>query len=246
MGKARRRTRGTRPAGVDVNEQRRQRLEARRQAKAEALAAARRKQRRARVVRALALVALAGVAVWFFVLRNLGPTAINGHPVSEFSAAGVMEHTNQTVTYETTPPVSGQHAPSPAACGVHDAPIPNEVQVHNLEHGAVGVQYRPDLDPQQIKEIEALVNSYDSHVFSAPYPDMDTPVAVTSWAHMMTLDTFEEDTVRQYIDEFRQKGPEKNDCDNTADDPFEPEPSPSPSPTRGGKGSDATASPAES
>ena len=232
MAKSKKKKRTTRPEGFDPNEARRQRLEARRQAKAEALAAARKRQIRDRIIRAVLILGAAAFAIWFFFLRGLGPSEIRGHPVERLSATGAFDHlaAGEPTTYETSPPVSGAHAPQPTACGVYASPIEDEVQVHNLEHGTVAIQYKPDLDPEQIKQIEEIVRSYDSHVLSAPYPQMESPITVTSWGRMMKLDSVDEPAIREYIEVFGQKAPEDVDCDNTADDSFEPAPSPTESP----------------
>jgi hypothetical protein len=231
--KARRRRKA--PTGVDPNERRRERLEARRQQKAEALAAKVRAERRQRFIRNVLLLGLAALVVWFLFFRGGLPSEINGHPIETFSTAGAGDHTDQTVQYESAPPVSGSHNPSPAPCGVHAEQIQNELQVHSLEHGAVGIQYDPTLDPQTIKDIEAIVRDYDKDVFSGPYSGMDTPIAVTAWAHMMRLDTLDATAVREFIDVFAGNGdaPEASsqDCPNDSDDSFKPGSAPSPGAT---------------
>lgn len=152
-------------------------------------------------------------------------------------------HTDEPVQYESVPPVAGPHNPAPAPCGVYGEPVPNEVltnetMVHTLEHGAVGILYDPALDPQQIADIESIVSDFDSHIFSAPYPEMETPIAVTAWEHMMRLDELDRPAVLEFIAEFRESGtaPEKVDCPNEVDQPFQPQPSPSPEDEDGRKG----------
>jgi hypothetical protein len=223
MGKKQRRKKRARPDSVDPNELRRQRLEARRQAKAEADAARAKRRRRETFIRFLSVAVLASLVFWFLFLRDRAPTEINGNAIETMSVRGLNLHTRETVSYESAPPVSGAHAPGPAACGIHAQPIQDELQVHMVEHGAVGVQYRPDaFDLETIRQIEELVGGYDSFTFSAPYLEMETPIAVSSWARLMRLDTFDEDAVRQYIEEFRDKGPEANrPCPNDAEQPFE-------------------------
>lgn len=231
--------RDRRPGGPDPQELRQQRLEARREAKAREMAERRRRMQRERLVRLVSIVAIAGLVFWFIFLRDRAPTEINGNAIETLSVSGLNEHTRETIPYETSPPVSGPHAPNTVPCGIHGQPIQNEVQVHMLEHGAVGVQYRPDLDMAEIRSIEEIVDGYDSHVFSAPYPEMETPIAVTSWARIMRLDELDEDAIAQYVDRFRDRGPEANQpCPMDVNQPYEPpeaddaaEPTPAPGET---------------
>lgn len=182
---------------------------------------------------------------WFLFLRGGTPDAIAGNKIEDFdtfaaeSQAGQL-HTTEDVQYASTPPVSGQHDPQPGSCGVNDAQIPDENMVHNLEHGAVGVLYRPDAPIEDIREIERLVGDYDSHVFSEPYPDMETPYAVVAWAHLMRLKELEPNAITEFIDVFREGGdsPEEQPCPMDADDPFQPE-NVSPTPTVSPAGSGA-------
>lgn len=214
-------------AGVDPNERRRERLEARRQAKAEAEAAARRAEARSRIVRYLAYAALAAIVIWFFFLRGATPDEIDGHPISKFSESGTGQHVSGTVNYETTPPVSGEHAQGAAPCGIHGQPIPNENLVHSFEHGAVALLYdAAQVEPGVIEQMETIAGDFESHVLSAPYPEMDNPIVVASWGEKMNLDSFDGPAIREYIEVFRERGPESQDCDASADQPFQPAPSP--------------------
>lgn len=219
--------------GVDPNQRRRERLDARREAKAQALAKRRAAERRERIVRVALMAGLFVVAVWFLFLRGGVPDAIAGHQIEDYdSTVPSPPHVGGTIDYEMTPPVTGQHAAASAACGTHASPIPNENFVHTMEHGAVGIVYSPTLEREEISRIEQLVESYDTHVVSAPYEgEMETPIAVTAWANIMRLDSFDEEAVKEFIDVFRKGGeaPEANqDCDNTEQDSFEPSPATSP------------------
>ncbi|MDP9067200.1 MAG: DUF3105 domain-containing protein [Actinomycetota bacterium] len=214
--------------GVDPNEKRRERLEAKRAAKAKALAEQRKRAQRERLIRRVVLLGLLVFAGWFLFVRPAAPDEINGHPINDFSTAGANQHTDGPVSYQDSPPVSGQHAPQSVDCGVYAEPVPNESMVHNLEHGAVGLLYRPDTNPEDIKTLESIVGEYEDSVFSMPYVGtMDSPITIAAWGHTMELDSAERDSVREFIDEFRRGGdaPEANTpnvCEHREPEPFEP------------------------
>ena len=198
--------------------------------------ARRKQQARARIIRIVVTVASIVLVVWFLFLRNSIPNAIAGHDLEHFdtfaseSRAGTL-HTDGAITYPADPPVSGEHRPTPADCGVYSEQIPNENMVHTLEHGAVGVLYKPDADKEEIAKIEELVRSYESHVFSEPYPNLEDPYTVVAWAHLMRLDDFDQPAIKEFIDFFREAGdsPEDQECPMNVDSSFGATPTPTPS-----------------
>ncbi len=222
-------------SSADAHQRKQERLEARRAERAAALEAQHKAEQRSRYIRYAVIAALIAVGVWFVFLRGGVPTEIDGNQVQQLSTAGVQDHTSsldEVVEYETTPPVSGRHASSPVPCGTHATQIQNETQVHSLEHGAVGIQFSPDLHPEQVKSIESIVADYDEGVFSGPYEAMETPIAVTSWGRMMELDSADGSVIREYVDAFRNKGPESGQtCEVTEDDAFDPDAAASPAPS---------------
>jgi hypothetical protein len=221
--------------GPQSQEKRRERLEARREAKAKAAAQRYKQQQRARIVRIVVLLASLAAIVWFLFLRGSVPNAIAGHDLEHFdtftseSNSNTL-HTSDPITYDEVPPVSGQHSPLAADCGIYGEPLPNENMVHSLEHGAVGILYQPDLSVEEVRAVEAIVGDYDSHVFSAPYEGLEDPYTIVAWAHLMRLGSFDEDAVVEFIDFFREGGdaPEEQECVMRAAQPFEPTPTASP------------------
>jgi hypothetical protein len=221
----------TRPPGYDPNEARRQRLEARRKAREEEVRKKVQAQRRERWIRRGALLLLFVGIFWFVFGRNLRPDTIAGNELDNFSETVAQpNHVNEPVSYEMSPPVVGQHSASVINCGTYAQTPPNEQFVHALEHGTVGILYKPDeVPPEDIASIEELVREYDSHVLSAPYPNMEeSPIAVTSWGEMMRLNSFDAGDTREYIETFINKGPEKVACPMTVTDSFEPAPEETP------------------
>ena len=115
--------------------------------------------------------------------------------------------------YSTTPPTSGPHWSATAEWGVSSVPIANELQVHNLEHGGVMLQYRCDC-PETIALLEQFADpatGYPVLVIAAPYPDMTADVALTAWGQMLELSAEEvtPDRVRAFIEAFIDRGPEQ-------------------------------------
>lgn len=219
-----------------TQDKRRERLEARREAKAKAEAQRYRQQRRARIGRIAALLASVVAIVWFLFIRGSIPDAIAGYDIEDFDAF-VSEsranqlHTADPVTYNENPPVSGEHSPQAAACGVYGQPLANPNMLHALEHGAVGILYQPDAPANDIKEAESIAEDYDSHIFSAPYEGLEDPFTIVAWAHLMRLDSFDRAAIVEFVDTFREGGdaPESSDCPLGASQPFEPNPTVSPS-----------------
>jgi hypothetical protein len=177
---------------------------------AERRAAARRRRLRVTVWVVVAVLVVGG-AVGFAVIRSQSNAgAVRALGVQSFANQGQqhLQPGQDYTAYNSTPATSGPHAPTPAPCGVSSQPIPNTVQVHDLEHGVVMVQYRPGLDPGQVQALEALGRSYTSHVLVAPYPGLPSPVTATAWTKLMTLDRADTGKLRRFISLYRQRGPE--------------------------------------
>jgi hypothetical protein len=215
------------PTGVDPNEKRRERLEARRRAKAEAIAAQQKAERRARIVRTFFYVGLLALAIWFFFLRGgSAPEEIAGHEVQSFSTAGEGVHT-PPFDYDTSPPVAGPHS-DVIPCGTYGTAVANENLVHSLEHGAVYALYSPDLPVPQIRTLEGLAEQegWSNNFLVAPY-DGEMPegtlISIGSWGYRMDLEEVDENAIVQYYDEFN--GTRTNEagvgCDNTSDQTFQ-------------------------
>lgn len=100
----------------------------------------------------------------------------------------------QKATYQADPPASGPHwgAPAaPVAWGIKDATLPNEVVVHNMEHGGVIVYYRGLTDDETLKLkdlVRTLMQSGFPKMILEPYPSLtDARVALTAWRWQLKL-----------------------------------------------------------
>lgn len=107
--------------------------------------------------------------------------------------------------YNTNPPTSGPHTPYTAKWGVHEVPVAPELQVHNLEHGGVLLQYNcPESCPELTTHLAAVAENY-SRVLVAPYPLMESKIALTAWERIDTLDTFDEKRITDFVEAYHGK-----------------------------------------
>jgi hypothetical protein len=118
-----------------------------------------------------------------------------------------------SVSYATDPPTSGRHLGELFQKGISDLVVPNEVAVHNMEHGYVIVWYNCNADPVvSTEECAALKGELASVVQPAvsggklvilsPDSTMEHRIALTSWQFMDVLEAFDADRVETYIDTF--------------------------------------------
>jgi hypothetical protein len=124
------------------------------------------------------------------------------------------------VTYTIIPPVGGPHSPVWMNAGVYDKPIPPERAVHNMEHGAVWITYRPDLPASEVQALRSFVNrqtlideqtgiagQQNRYVDLSPWSgtDLPAPVVISAWGHQLRVDTAADPRLQQFVDAFRNK-----------------------------------------
>lgn len=114
-----------------------------------------------------------------------------------------FEHVDGPVDYEQSPPVGGDHDPIWTNCGVYTEEVPNENSVHSMEHGAVWITYRPDLDQAEIDELTELVGSR-SYVLLSPYEGLETPIAASAWGLQLTVDSADDPRLTTFLDKYVQ------------------------------------------
>lgn len=122
--------------------------------------------------------------------------------------------------YNSLPPASGPHLNEKAKWGISDTPIIDELQIHNLEDGGVMVQYNctPNKDAQAdatksaeqtdackqlIAQLTDIVKKYSDKVVLAPYPKLDTKIALTAWTRIDKFNDFDRERIKKFINAFR-------------------------------------------
>jgi len=134
------------------------------------------------------------------------------------------EHVTEDVplsTYNTNPPSSGTHDPTPAQDGVYPAgsPPPHEAWLHALEHGRIVFQYRPETSQEQVDRLRALTQE---PVLGAPggyhtlvmenKTGMPYAFAAVNWTRVLgcqELSPASIDAMRLFREEFTDDAPER-------------------------------------
>jgi hypothetical protein len=137
------------------------------------------------------------------------------------------DHTEDALDYELSPPVGGDHFPVPATCGFYEADTapPDELVVHDLEHGAVWIAYDPGLDEAQLAMLRDLV-AQQAKVTATPVDGLGSPVVLSAWARQLPLDTVDDPRVAQFIETYRNSAnaPEPTAACQGAGEPAVPSP----------------------
>lgn len=150
---------------------------------------------------AAAMVAIVGGLAWQVAQRSQDTTS----SIKTFTGLS-RGHVTSEVNYAQSPPVGGKHAPIPLNCGIYQQPVPAENAVHSLEHGAVWIAYRPDLQPNQVVELQGAARGHD-YVIVSPYPDLPAPVVASAWGMQLRLQSAVDPRLDKFLTTFEQ-GPQ--------------------------------------
>ena len=121
-----------------------------------------------------------------------------------FKPEANRQHVSGVITYDSTPPVGGNHSPYWADCNgtVYPNAIANENAVHMLEHGAVWITYNPTLPASEIATLANYVNGFDRMAMS-PYPDLDSPISLQAWGYQLKVQSATDPRIQKFIDDLR-------------------------------------------
>lgn len=133
----------------------------------------------------------------------------------EGSRAHVPEGTR--VNYTTQPPVTGDHESIWGATGTYAKEIPDEIQVHNLEHGHVLIQYVPgQIESAVLDGLIELAESNPEWVLLAPRSAdrfvPAAPLALTAWTTLRRCETPASGAValaKKFVAAYGKKAPER-------------------------------------
>jgi Protein of unknown function (DUF3105) len=138
--------------------------------------------------------------------------------------AGVHSITSPSGTskqWNTDPPTSGPHYQVPVVYGIYDEPVYQAQLVHNLEHGAIAVQYGKDVPAATVQELETFVQAHPRGTVLAPYPSLGDRIALEAWvtqsasepskgtAYLAKCTAFDEAAFSAFFAAYQFRGPER-------------------------------------
>jgi len=100
------------------------------------------------------------------------------------------------------------HSESLPTGQINTAPIPRLVQEHVMERNATHprgrmlVQYncvQYQCEPDLVETLIRIVREFPPSVYLAPYPTMDAKIALAAPGRLLTLETLDEDQIREFI-----------------------------------------------
>ena len=111
------------------------------------------------------------------------------------------------------PPAGGVHGNIWQNCGIYNDPIDSKNAVHSLEHGAVWITYQPDLPANDVEKLKEYVRG-DAFMLLSPFPNLRSPVVLTSWGYQLELDDIDDDRIARFIKQNRlgPRTPERGSC----------------------------------
>ena len=168
------------------------------------------RRRQVRMVGIGAVAVLIVVVVGFWLSQRLFPAELVGVEQPTNLGRGHIA-AGEPANYATATPTSGPHAASSARCGVYTQQIPAEFAVHALEHGAVVIWYRLDLEDEVGAPLREIVAGFNDRVILSPNANMTESIAATAWNRLKRYESVEPE-IEEFITTYRGRGPERIGC----------------------------------
>ncbi len=138
---------------------------------------------------------------------------LNKPLMGEKIADQVATHVARNATHEaynSNPPTSGPHfGDGVAGPGIKTEPVPDELVLHSMEHGAVVLWYKDDLSESDVDKLRNVFQSASGKKIMLPRQDLDVPIALTSWGYLLKLETIDEARIKEFIETNTDRAPEK-------------------------------------
>jgi hypothetical protein len=156
---------------------------------------------------AVVIVLLAAAVIGYAVHQgsvkkaSSDPNKIRGIVHKTFTSG---DHKAGVISYAESPPFGGPHAPVWADCTgtVYPDQIANENAVHDLEHGAVWITYKPGLPSDQLDVLTKLVSG-KQYMLLTPYAGLKTNVSLQAWGYQLFVDSAKDSRVKTFIKDLQ-------------------------------------------
>ena len=122
----------------------------------------------------------------------------------------------ESATYNSSPPTSGEHWPTPARCGFYDGGLPDERVVHNMEHGNIVISYNLPLesDVSALRDALGGIGLNNLWGVARAYDAIPTgQVGLSAWGVLDTMVGVDQDRIARFFEAYAGNlGPELVPC----------------------------------
>ena len=180
------------------------------------------------------LLAALGGGLAFALGRDGGGAATGACEVQTYPAQGQEHVAKLPEGFEPNsfPRTSGPHGQTPVVYTEYDEPVPQLNLVHNLEHGAIAIQYGPDVPEDVLNQLRAWYRVDARGLVLAPLPDVPEAreladkITLAAWyaeredpdestspitkqeGKLAICSTFDEKAFDDFREDYGAKGPE--------------------------------------
>jgi hypothetical protein len=142
-------------------------------------------------------------------------------PIKSITGA-TREHVPEgtQIDYKETPPMGGNHWPTPVDATFYTSELEDEPLVHNEEHGQIVIWYQPDLPSDVKDEIDTYVTRENDATLQSgarvgplvavPYSKIqgNFQFVMTTWEHSQSCALFSSEAVDDFRVKYQGRGPE--------------------------------------
>jgi len=166
------------------------------------------------LIAATGLVVVLAVAVIGYAVASSGhkKTTASSTTMAADKIPGIVhksftggDHRSTVIDYGSdSPPFGGPHSPIWADCTgtVYPAQIANENAVHDLEHGAVWIAYKPGLASDQVATLAKLVAG-QQYMLMTPYAGLKSNISLQAWGYQLFVDSASDPRITQFITDLK-------------------------------------------
>lgn len=153
-------------------------------------------------------------------LRSNGCTLESVKSVTNKSDHSDVPTPETKVQWNTFPPSNGRHYGSTIIYGAYDEPVQEQLLVHNLEHGAVAVQWGSKVPQAEVAKLRAWYQGDPDGLVLAPLPALGDKISLATWqdttpgegdkglGRVAKCTRFDEKTFDAFLDAYGFQGPE--------------------------------------